>query len=294
MVTLAPRSAAARIASPPQPEPISSTCMPGPTVARSRMPSILRSWAACEVVARLEPGGGVGQGRVEEQLEELVGQVVVPVDVLPGARRGVLLARRDAALPGAPQPLQRPRDQHGHPAGQHLQRGRQLVGCPRSRAGRAADHGRPRPSPRIPAIRSSGRRSSRPRRSRSARRRRAGRRSCPAGRSAAAGLRRPSWCRPGRRSVIGRRSTAALASRRAMPACTGTRGTSNRPGQTPADGRGTTGGRLGLSNAMDDPFSRRAAGEFGALADRDWRPRSLAERWADGDESGRCRRSRYG
>lgn len=48
MVTDAPRSAA-RIASPPQPVPISATREPSRTRARSRMPSIFRRCASASV-----------------------------------------------------------------------------------------------------------------------------------------------------------------------------------------------------------------------------------------------------
>ena len=60
--------------------------------------------------------------RVEEQLEQVVGQVVVPVDVLRGHRPRVFSsAARLPAVPGVPQLLQRAGDQHGHPLAQHGQ-----------------------------------------------------------------------------------------------------------------------------------------------------------------------------
>ena len=89
VVTVAPRRAA-RIASSPQPEPISSSRVPSPTPAWSSSRSNLRPWAAsrsarCGVRRQLVVGEerrGVAQRRVEELLEELVGEVVVVRDVL--------------------------------------------------------------------------------------------------------------------------------------------------------------------------------------------------------------------
>ena len=59
----------------------------------------------------------------------------MPVDVVPGAGRRVLLAARRPALPRLPQGLQRPGHEHRHAMGQHLQHGREFIGCPVRRRG---------------------------------------------------------------------------------------------------------------------------------------------------------------
>ena len=72
----------------PQPVPISSTRLPGPTRAASSRRSILRrcASASCDRCRRqrVEQRAGVGHRLVEELGEQLIGQVVVLRDVPPG------------------------------------------------------------------------------------------------------------------------------------------------------------------------------------------------------------------
>ena len=116
----APRLAA-RSASSPQPVPISSSRVPGPSPARSSRRSILRRCAA-PAGARLPPAGllcpveqgrGVGHGLVEEEREQLVGQVVVLAHVLAGTFSCLPVGGRRAADDDRAQPLQPGRDEVG-------------------------------------------------------------------------------------------------------------------------------------------------------------------------------------
>ena len=93
--TRAPRRAA-RSASSPQPVPISRTRLPSPTPVTSSSRSILRPWASSRLASPVagssgrpsasasKSAGRVAHGRVEEQLEQLVRQVVVVGDELAG------------------------------------------------------------------------------------------------------------------------------------------------------------------------------------------------------------------
>ena len=103
----------------------------------------LRRFEVAGVLAAVEPGGRIRHGRIQEGFEQLVAQVVVAVDVLPRARRGVVLGCR---LPGLPEPaefLQGAGDQHGHPAGEDGEHRGQLVGRRVGRAGRRGGSGAP-------------------------------------------------------------------------------------------------------------------------------------------------------
>ena len=97
VVTRAPRCAA-RVARPPQPVPISSTCMSGPTRGHVQDAVDLAALGVGERLVRVgEPGRRVAHRLVEERREQLVGQVVVAVDVLPRALDGVALLRAAGA-----------------------------------------------------------------------------------------------------------------------------------------------------------------------------------------------------
>ena len=108
--TCAPRGAA-RIHSSPQPVPISSTRLPGPTRAASSSRSILRRCASARsAVGRgqlVEQRAGVGHRLVEELGEQFVGQVVVLGDVVPGLLTAVVLRSRLAHHRDRAHPLQR-------------------------------------------------------------------------------------------------------------------------------------------------------------------------------------------
>ena len=149
---MAPRRAA-RIASSPQPVPISSTRVPSPTPACVEQPLDLAGLRLLEVAARAprsapSPGvrrrvtdrgreqrRGVAQRRVEEQPEQVVGQVVVVRRCCRGSGRLVLRWSR-----GAPGDVQaraarcsRRRHQGGDLGGEHGQEAAEVgVGVPRA------------------------------------------------------------------------------------------------------------------------------------------------------------------
>ena len=208
------------MASAPQPVPISSTCMPGADAGAVQHAVDLAELGVGQVVAGLEPGRRVRHRLVEELLEQLVGQVVVPGDVGPAVLSG--------CSPRAPAAVRsttcRSRCSAGGPGW--------TSGW---RTGPAGRRGRCRG-------RSSSRRPCRPRRSRSWRRRRAGGRSWPAGRAASPGRPRRRHRARGRR---GRRRGPAAArppggrASSAMRARTGARGGVASPGQCASSGRGT-------------------------------------------------------
>ncbi len=75
-----------------------------------------------------EDGGGVGERLVEEEGEQLVGQVVVVADVVPGALGGVELRRGPAQRPEAAQPLEGAGHEVGGVVGEHGQHADE-VGC---------------------------------------------------------------------------------------------------------------------------------------------------------------------
>ena len=208
--TVAPRWAA-RMHSSPQPVPISSTRVPAPTPVWSSSRSSLRRWARHEVGTCREPGvrcggdGGAGRGGprrprrvdeqrravghrlVEERGEHVVGQVVVPRDVVAGVLLGTALG---LGVPGddeRAQLLQRLGDEGGDVPAQ---------------LGEEATEVLRRPS----------RRPCRTRRSRSACRHRRGGRTRPGGGSAWSGCR--ARRHPTRRRRRARRAPAAVVRRR--------------------------------------------------------------------------------
>ena len=77
----------------------------------------LATLRAGEIITDLEHGRGVTQRLVEERREQVVGQVVVAMDVLPRLRRRALLARWLAPLDKPPESLHGLRDQRRHVAG---------------------------------------------------------------------------------------------------------------------------------------------------------------------------------
>ena len=133
MRTWAPRCAARRHSS-PQPVPISSTRLPGPTRAVSSSRSILRrcavarsSWDAGELV---EQRARVCHGLVEEFGEQLVRQVVVVGDVAPGLREAVVLRARVPHHRERPEPLQRRGNEFDEALGELGEHAGQIVGVP--------------------------------------------------------------------------------------------------------------------------------------------------------------------
>ena len=135
--TVAPRRAA-RMASSPQPEPISSTREPSVTPAWSSSRSILRTWAVSRSRGRGRPvelagreqRGGVAQRRVEEELEEVVGEVVVVGDVVPRVLGAAELFLGRLAHDEGAQPLEGLGDQVLHPGGQHGEEAAEVLGVP--------------------------------------------------------------------------------------------------------------------------------------------------------------------
>jgi hypothetical protein len=77
-----------------------------------------------------EQGAGVGHGLVEEQREQVVGQVVVAADVAPRARDGLQVVRRPAADGQPAQPLQPGRDEVGGVRGEHREQPGQVGAVP--------------------------------------------------------------------------------------------------------------------------------------------------------------------
>ena len=97
-------------------------------VASSRIASILRVCAASRcLLGALEPGGGVGHRRVEERREQIVGQVVVGVDVLARALDRVALVVRQLLVDEDAELLQRHRHDRRHPLGERLSRSARSV-----------------------------------------------------------------------------------------------------------------------------------------------------------------------
>ena len=135
------------MASSPQPVPISSTRVPSPTSVWSSSRSILRACASAsdslsalgrrglQVVAAVGHRGvverrGVAQRLVEEQLEQVVGQVVVVRDVARVLSSVFLCARRRAAHVRRAQLLQRSGDQGRQLGGQHGEEAAEVLGVP--------------------------------------------------------------------------------------------------------------------------------------------------------------------
>ena len=238
----------------PHPEPISSTRWPGCTLGQIEDAVDLAVLRRQQVVTRFEPGRGcTSASGSKKELEEVVGQVIVAMDVLPSPGRGVLLGGRRPALPRVPQGLQGPGHQDGHPAAENPQHCRELIGRrvrqPASklisgtrRCGALAPVACQPPVVISPVIHASPKpiRPSAPNRAKKSAGRSESRRGPPA----------PHVVPSGKARVIGRFLIAALASFWAIAACTGAFGISNNPGHTPADGRGMARGRLGLSSAM--------------------------------------------
>ena len=82
------------------------------------------------VILCSEHGRGVGHGLVEEQREQLVGQVVVAADVTAGAVAGLLVGGRRAAYRQRAHPLQRGRDEVAGAGGEHSQQAGQVGAVP--------------------------------------------------------------------------------------------------------------------------------------------------------------------
>ena len=82
------------------------------------MASILRRWAAARSSPAVEHRRGVAERLVEERREQVVGQVVVAVDVLPRLRWRALLVSGLAPLDEPPESLQGLGDQRRHVAGE--------------------------------------------------------------------------------------------------------------------------------------------------------------------------------
>ncbi len=78
----------------------------------------------------VEQCGRVSHRLVEEHLEHVVRQVVVPLDVLAGALDGVVVGLRDPVQDGVSQLLQRGGDQIPHVRGERRQYSRDVVRCP--------------------------------------------------------------------------------------------------------------------------------------------------------------------
>ena len=213
--TCAPRAAARRHSS-PQPVPISSTRLPGPTRAVSSRRSILRRCASgrCGLDAGsvVEQRARVRHRLVEELGEQVVGQVVVLGDVAARLRSAVVLRPRLAYHRERPKSLQRRGNQvvdGFREFGEQARRGRRSSSRPpcRTRRTRSVRSGRPggptRSGGGSPWSAASGRR-----------RRRPCRRGTPA---APAGAPRPAGT-GGRRSPALQPIRAAPAPRRASGA----------------------------------------------------------------------------
>ena len=116
--TVAPRRAARRPVPPSRCRPRAGGSRvpprPGRAAGRSCGAALPGTWASATGRRRLrEDGRGVGHGLVEEQREQVVGQVVVAADVAPRARDGLQVIRRLAADGQLAQPLQPGRHQLG-------------------------------------------------------------------------------------------------------------------------------------------------------------------------------------